>query len=405
LTMTTTTVWILFTLCAFQLTLAQDGGDYVDPDDIEGATLPALPQDPRLRAAQAVTEAAAEVVSEEASDVASTPPGAPEPVTVKPKKIKRERRRQRKLDLSNPGPLPSLTVSVSQIPKPIVHHHINCSYQDHYCNPSAFDLITKVEDVDVKDAMECRQLCLDLEACRDFTYFNFRGIRTCFLLSGCNDKRPRCTVPTSCVSGRKDCADGHFCGKLNQKPGEDIAWRCQGGINPYKEDIPSETPCYTYCPSWRNKAGDVIAAKSICQDDGSWSEPRAFPPGELQMPTSLNKPDEEMMGCGCHALNLTYNPNTESGAEFYCDTEISDWSNLPVKIDTTNRCHLFCDKMLISITECKEGLWTGRPDLGFWCNSPRPGVSGWGSTEKLPIQLTNKKRKSEQQAKFMNGGI
>ena len=64
------------------------------------------------------------------------------------------------------------------------------------------------------------------------------------------------------------------------------------------------------CPSWRNKAGDVIAAKSICQDDGSWSEPRAFPPGELQMPTSLNKPDEEMMGCGCHALNLTYDPNT-----------------------------------------------------------------------------------------------
>ena len=41
-----------------------------------------------------------------------------------------------------------------------VHHHINCSYQDHYCNPSAFDLITKVEDVDVKNAMECRELCL-----------------------------------------------------------------------------------------------------------------------------------------------------------------------------------------------------------------------------------------------------
>jgi len=368
-----TTAWILFTLCAFQLTLAQDGGDYVDADDIEGATLPPeIAQDPRLRSrSQAVTEAAAEMVPEVASDVASTPPGTP------------------------------AKMSIATV-KPIVHHHINCSYQDHYCNPSAYDLISKVEDVDVKDAMECRQLCLDLEACRDFTYFNFRGIRTCFLLSGCSDKRPRCTVPTSCVSGRKDCADGHFCTKLSQKPGEDIAWRCQGGINPYKEDIPSETPCYTYCPSWRNKAGDVIAAKSICQDDGSWSEPRAFPPGDLQMPASLNKPDEEMMGCGCHALNLTYNPNTETGAEFYCDTEIQDWSSLPIKIDTTNRCHLFCDKMLISITECKEGLWTGRPDLGFWCNSPRPGVTGWGSTEKLPIQLTNKKRKSEQQAKFIN---
>ena len=39
----------------------------------------------------------------------------------------------------------------------------------------------------------------------------------------------------------------------------------------------------------------------------------------------------------------------ESGAEFYCDTEISDWSALPVKIDTTNRCHLFCDKVAVSI--------------------------------------------------------
>ena len=57
--------------------------------------------------------------------------------------------------------------------------------------------------------------------------------------------------------------------------------------------------------------------------------------------------------------------------------------------------------MLISITECKEGLWTGRPDLGFWCNSPRPGLTGWGG-ERLPIQLTNKKRKSEQQAKLIN---
>ena len=25
-------------------------------------------------------------------------------------------------------------------------------------------------------------------------------------------------------------------------------------------------------------------------------------------------------------------------------------------------------QMLISITECKEGVWTGRPDMGFWCN-------------------------------------
>ena len=32
--------------------------------------------------------------------------------------------------------------------------------------------------------------------------------------------------------------------------------------------------------------------------------------------------------------------------------------------------------MLISITECKDGVWAGRPDLGYWCNTkPEPDVT------------------------------
>ena len=42
-----------------------------------------------------------------------------------------------------------------------------------------------------------------------------------------------------------DCRAGKSCPRLTHKPGKDIAWRCQGGINPYKEDIPERTPCYT----------------------------------------------------------------------------------------------------------------------------------------------------------------
>jgi len=364
-----------------------NGYDYIDvptqvPDDTNPDAAPLeligpLPQEAdifttKVPEAEVVTEAPEEPFTEAISD----------PVTEK--LIKKKKAEKQKIKN-----------------KPIVHLHMNCSYLDHYCNPSAYDLITKIEDTDVFSPMECRDLCLDEPSCTDFTFFNFRGIQTCFLLSGCSDKKPRCTVPNSCVSGRRDCADGSFCPMLTQKPGEDIAWRCQGGINPYKEDIPEDTPCYTYCPSWRNTAGDVVAAKSICQADGSWSEPRAFPPGTLKSPKSLNKPDEEMMGCGCHPLNITYNPNNEDGAEFFCDREIN-WSKLPQKITTNNRCHLFCDKMLISITECKEGLWTGRPDLGFWCSRQAPAVAGWGTEEKLPMQITSKKRKSEQQARFKN---
>ena len=80
--------------------------------------------------------------------------------------------------------------------------------------------------------------------CKDFTYFNFRGIETCFLLTGCNDKRPKCTVPDSCVSGKTSCTELSVCNKLTRTPGM-MRWRCQGGINPYTEDIPVGTPCYT----------------------------------------------------------------------------------------------------------------------------------------------------------------
>ena len=40
--------------------------------------------------------------------------------------------------------------------------------------------------------------------------------------------------------------------------------------------------------------------------------------------------------------------------------------------------------MLISITECKNGMWTGRPDLGYWCNhDPNLPITSTG----CPISL------------------
>ena len=52
----------------------------------------------------------------------------------------------------------------------------------------------------------------------------------------------------------------------------------------------------------------------------------------------------------CNALKLTYNPNDEarSHAMFYCDKDVK-WTDIEtlggVKIDTTNRCHFFCEKV------------------------------------------------------------
>ena len=34
-----------------------------------------------------------------------------------------------------------------------------CTYPDHYCNPTAMDLIQKVEDITIEDVEECIVLC------------------------------------------------------------------------------------------------------------------------------------------------------------------------------------------------------------------------------------------------------
>lgn len=126
-------------------------------------------------------------------------------------------------------------------------------------------------------------------------------------------------------------------------------------------------------------AGLPITAVSTCLPDETWSPPISFPPGPLSLPPILTTPDGPDMPClsGCKPLNLTYNPNKEVGAEFYCNSPL-DWENLPVKVEPSNQCHLLCEKMLVSVVGCREGMWTGKPELGFWCNEERKGLGYWG---------------------------
>jgi len=254
-------------------------------------------------------------------------------------------------------------------------HRINCTFPNHFCNPTAADLIDKIEDEVVTSAQQCSDICRRDPDCKFFTFFNFRRSPACFALRSCNEKKPACSVPGSCVSGHRECQHKAVCTKLDMKEGGQARWMCEG-VNPYTGDIPAGTPCHTSCPSWRNEAGMLITAKSTCQPDGSWSDPISFPPGPLFFPPSLNKPDSPDMACSCQPLNITYNPNLEEGTEFFCNPEIS-WSDIPFKLETNAQCHLLCDKMLVAITECKEGLWTGRPDLGYWCSEEREPVTTW----------------------------
>ena len=68
----------------------------------------------------------------------------------------------------------------------------------------------------------------------------------------------------------------------------------------------------------------------------------------MKYPVNINKPDEEIKACECHALSMTYNPNDEEGNEFYCEKDV-DWENLPQMIDTSNKCTFFCDKESLSL--------------------------------------------------------
>ena len=123
---------------------------------------------------------------------------------------------------------------------------------------------------------------------------------------------------------------------------------------------------------------------STCKPDGSWTSPIHFPRGQLLRPHVLETPDKGDMPCipapiptaACKPLNLTYNPNEEDGAGFYCTPPI-DWSNLPVRMSKPTVCYLVCNMMLVATVQCKEGVWTGHPEIGFWCNQNNAPVDFW----------------------------
>ena len=67
-------------------------------------------------------------------------------------------------------------------------HHTNCSFPDYFCNPSAANLIDKIEDKAVLTAQECHKSCVGDPRCNFFTFFNFRGSPACYALESCNER-------------------------------------------------------------------------------------------------------------------------------------------------------------------------------------------------------------------------
>ena len=135
----------------------------------------------------------------------------------------------------------------------------SCIIPAYFCNPSAADMIKKV-DQEVNSAKECQNICKQKENCKFFTFFQFRGFPSCYLLKSCNEKvsvvkilqtlrtysdqKPVCTEKDTCVSGMMTCTVETPCPRVRFKRGDHSRWRCDG-VNPYKEDIPSHVSCHT----------------------------------------------------------------------------------------------------------------------------------------------------------------
>ena len=118
-----------------------------------------------------------------------------------------------------------------------------CTVKAYFCNPTADDMLYKIDET-VNTAKECSDACQKDDSCKFFTFFNFRGSPSCYALKGCQEKKPRCSMPSNCVSGEKNCKQlTGACPRLGKKDGDKARWRCKG-INPYKDDIPEGTHCY-----------------------------------------------------------------------------------------------------------------------------------------------------------------
>ena len=111
---------------------------------------------------------------------------------------------------------------------------------------------------------------------------------------------------------------------------------------------------YFRCPSWLNDKSEHFIASSEC-DNGAWSASVPVPPSTPLFPSSLPSPGSPPVSCSCPPLLLNYDPNTESGTMFHCDTDL-DWSTLPITISPGTRCYLLCDTMLVDIVQCRSVL-------------------------------------------------
>merc|ERR1712168_1716600 len=283
-----------------------------------------------------------------------------------------------------------------------------CTYGDSD-TPQEIDVLTYATFDD--QVVACYELCkADADgggSCAHFTLFTANRVPpTCYLLDTCNeDPDSACVGNDRCRSGPSDCdnLDANApCTTIDASKTATgaIHWQCTDGdgspINGYTvSELPEGSTCVLSCEYWETATGENAYLTSECQR-GSWTTTTSNGDPELDFPafaagdTEYKTPeDDQTLVCGCRPLEVKwpyedpdpaddsdqwwYDPNFELGTDFVCEQTI-DTADAEYIIENGNQCYLFCDDHLVADVHCKDGEWTGQPELGFWCyNEPVKG--------------------------------
>ena len=64
----------------------------------------------------------------------------------------------------------------------------NCTISSYYCNPTAEDLVTTIKDKSITSVEDCAIACDKDKDCVYYTFLDFRGTQSCYILKGCTEK-------------------------------------------------------------------------------------------------------------------------------------------------------------------------------------------------------------------------
>jgi len=277
---------------------------------------------------------------------------------------------------------------------------LGCNYREMYCNPNPDHYV--LDEKKNCEYDDCRKFCAETNGCKHFTWYKSRGGKTCYALTTCLEERyATCLKAEACISGPVSCDNTTTvvtgCKPPAQLGPEFIPWQCNGPQGnvltaaEMSETLQVGSSCYLRCDSWVTASGSQGYLESTCDSDGEWTttvphnddEELQTPKGPYPLPTNNETSVPAPLKCACSPLhvmwppeatefdenNYYYDPNDEEGTDFVCKTHL----NGTYIVMEDNLCFMYCDTHLTASIKCNDGVWTGQPNLGFWCYTQPTG--------------------------------